>query len=70
MLSSISGGTDVCTAFVGGCPLVEVRAGEIPCRWLGADVQAFDADGHPVIGSQGELVLTEPMPSMPVGLVG
>ena len=45
MLSSISGGTDVCTAFVGGCPLVEVRAGEIPCRWLGAAVEAFAPDG-------------------------
>jgi acetoacetyl-CoA synthetase len=70
MLSSISGGTDVCTAFVGGCPLVEVRAGEIPCRWLGAAVEAFGPDGRPVIGSEGELVVTEPMPSMPVGLWG
>ena len=70
MLSSISGGTDVCTAFVGGCPLVEVRAGEIPCRWLGADVRAFDDEGRSVIGSQGELVVTAPMPSMPVGLWG
>jgi acetoacetyl-CoA synthetase len=70
MLSSISGGTDVCTAFVGGCPIVEVRAGEIPCRWLGADVHAFDADGRDVIGEQGELVVTSPMPSMPVALWG
>ncbi len=70
MLSSISGGTDVCTAFVGGCPLVEVRAGEIPCRWLGADVRAFDSNGRSVVGSQGELVVTAPMPSMPVGLWG
>jgi acetoacetyl-CoA synthetase len=70
MLSSISGGTDVCTAFVGGCPIVEVRAGEIPCRWLGADVHAFDDAGRPVIGEQGELVVTSPMPSMPVGLWG
>jgi acetoacetyl-CoA synthetase len=70
MLSSASGGTDVCTAFVGACPLVEVRAGEIPCRWLGAAVESYDADGRPVIGSEGELVLTEPMPSMPVGLWG
>lgn len=70
MLSSISGGTDVCTAFVGGCPLAEVRAGEIPCRWLGAAVEAFDADGRSLVGSEGELVVTEPMPSMPVGLWG
>jgi acetoacetyl-CoA synthetase len=70
MLSSLSGGTDVCTAFVGGCPIVEVRAGEIPCRWLGADVRAFDADGREVIGQQGELVVTSPMPSMPVALWG
>ncbi|MGO9344722.1 MAG: acetoacetate--CoA ligase, partial [Acidimicrobiales bacterium] len=70
MLSSISGGTDVCTAFVGGCPLVEVRAGEIPCRWLGADVRAFDAAGRSVIGEQGELVVASPMPSMPVALWG
>src|SRR5262249_46778598 len=42
VLASISGGTDVCTAFVGGCPLVPVRAGEIPCRYLGAKVEAFD----------------------------
>jgi acetoacetyl-CoA synthetase len=70
MLSSISGGTDVCTAFVGGCPLVEVRAGEIPCRWLGASVEAYGPDGKPVIGSEGELVVTAPMPSMPVSLWG
>ena len=61
MLSSISGGTDVCTAFVGGCPLVEVRAGEIPCRWLGAAVEAYDENGRAVIGSEGELVVTAPM---------
>jgi acetoacetyl-CoA synthetase len=70
MLSSISGGTDVCTAFVGGCPLVEVRAGEIPCRWLGDAVEAFDSNGRPVIGTEGELVVTAPMPSMPVALWG
>ena len=48
MLSSISGGTDVCTAFVGGNPLTPVWAGEISCRYLGADVQAFDETGRPV----------------------
>jgi acetoacetyl-CoA synthetase len=68
MLSSISGGTDVCSAFVGGCPAVPVWEGEISCRYLGADVQAFDGDGAPCpAGEQGELVITQPMPSMPVG---
>ena len=69
-LSSISGGTDVCTAFVGGSPGVPVRAGEIPCRYLGAAVEAFDSEGRPVRSEQGELVVTRPMPSMPVGLWG
>ena len=66
LLGSVSGGTDVCTAFVGACPLVPVWAGEISCRCLGAKVESFDSDGRPVIGKLGELVLTEPMPSMPV----
>ena len=65
---SVSGGTDLCTAFVAGSPLVPVWEGEISCRCLGADVQAFDAEGRPVVGTQGELVITRPMPSMPVGL--
>lgn len=66
-LQSLSGGTDVCTGFVGGVPLLPVYAGEIACRALGAKVEARSADGTPVIGSLGELVITEPMPSMPVG---
>jgi acetoacetyl-CoA synthetase len=57
----------VCTAFVGGCPLVPVWAGEISCRCLGCKVEAFDPDGNSVIGQLGELVITEPLPSMPVG---
>ncbi|HET9051393.1 MAG TPA: acetoacetate--CoA ligase, partial [Candidatus Dormibacteraeota bacterium] len=69
-IASVSGGTDVCTAFVGGSPLVPVRAGEISCRCLGARVEAFDEEGRAVIGEQGELVLTAPMPSMPVGFWG
>jgi acetoacetyl-CoA synthetase len=69
-LASVSGGTDVCTAFVGASPLLPVRAGEIACRMLGCKVEAFDEGGHPVIGEQGELVITEPMPSMPVGFWG
>ena len=71
LLASVSGGTDVCTAFVGGCPLVPVYAGEISCRYLGAAVEAFDAEGRPCpVGEQGELVVTRPMPSMPVGFWG
>lgn len=70
LLSSLSGGTDVCSGFVGGCPLVPVWAGEISCRYLGAKVEAFDSSGRPVIGEPGELVVTRPMPSMPVGLWG
>ncbi|SCG50293.1 acetoacetate--CoA ligase [Micromonospora humi] len=66
-LQSLSGGTDVCTGFVGGVPLLPVYAGEIACRALGAKVEARSADGSPVIGQLGELVITEPMPSMPVG---
>jgi len=70
LLSSVSGGTDVCTAFVGGSPLTPVRAGAIGCRWLGIKVQAFNEDAQPVVGETGELVVTAPMPSMPVGLWG
>jgi len=69
-LASISGGTDVCTPFVGGCPVLPVYAGEIQCKCLGADVQAFSEDGKPVIGEVGELVITKPMPSMPLYLWG
>lgn len=66
MLSPISGGTDVCSAFVGGSPLSPVYEGEIPTRYLGAAVAAFDEHGAAVVGQQGELVVTRPMPSMPV----
>jgi len=66
MLSSLSGGTDVCTAFVGGAPTLPVRAGEIPCRMLGARVESYSPDGKPLIDEVGELVITAPMPSMPV----
>ncbi len=69
-LASISGGTDVCTAFVGGSPTLPVNAGEIQCRCLGAKVEAYDSDGRPVVGETGELVITEPMPSMPLFLWG
>jgi acetoacetyl-CoA synthetase len=69
-LFSTSGGTDLCTAFVGGCPLLPVYLGELQCRALGADLQAFDEQGNPVIEEVGELVLTQPMPSMPIGFWG
>ncbi|MEW5990661.1 MAG: acetoacetate--CoA ligase [Chloroflexota bacterium] len=69
-LGSLSGGTDLCTGFLGPCPLVPVWAGEISCRMLGAPVEAFDEAGRSVIGREGELVITAPMPSMPVGLWG
>jgi len=68
MLASASGGTDVCTAFVGGVPLLPVYAGEITCRCLGAKIEAYRPDGTPApVGELGELVITAPMPSMPVG---
>jgi acetoacetyl-CoA synthetase len=66
LLGSLSGGTDVCTAFVHSHPLLPVRAGEIQCRALGCAVQTFDADGRAVTQEVGELVITEPMPSMPL----
>lgn len=66
LLGSTSGGTDVCTAFVGPCPLLPVRSGELQCRGLGAKVEAFDEQGRSVIGQVGELVITAPMPSMPL----
>ena len=65
-LFSTSGGTDLCTAFVGGVPLLPVYRGELQARALGAAVEAWDEDGNPVVGEVGELVVTRPMPSMPV----
>jgi acetoacetyl-CoA synthetase len=65
-LASASGGTDVCSAFLTGCPILPVRAGELQCRVLGGKVQAFDEEGHPVVNEVGELVITTPMPSMPL----
>ncbi len=65
-LQSVSGGTDVCTAFVGAAPLVPVWEGEISCRHLGCAVEAYSPQGKPLVGEEGELVITAPMPSMPV----
>ncbi|HEV2075762.1 MAG TPA: acetoacetate--CoA ligase [Thermoleophilaceae bacterium] len=67
-LFSTSGGTDVCTAFVGGVPVLPVHQGELQARSLGAKVESFDEEGRPLIGEVGELVITEPMPSMPLYL--
>jgi acetoacetyl-CoA synthetase len=65
-IDSICGGTDVCTAFFGGSPLLPVWQGEISGRWLGVAAAAYDPDGRPLVGRVGEFVLTAPMPSMPV----
>jgi acetoacetyl-CoA synthetase len=69
-LFSTSGGTDVVSAFVGGVPTLPVYRGELQGRALGAKVESWDPDGKPLIGKVGELVLTEPMPSMPIFLWG
>ena len=65
-LFSTSGGTDLCTAFVGGVATLPVYRGELQARALGAAVEAWDEDGRPVTEEVGELVVTEPMPSMPI----
>lgn len=67
-LTSMSGGTDVCSAFVGGNPLWPVYSGEIQCRALGCSLEAWDDDGKSVVNEVGEMVITKPMPSMPVYL--
>ncbi|HEU4703638.1 MAG TPA: acetoacetate--CoA ligase, partial [Conexibacter sp.] len=69
-LFSTSGGTDVCTAFVGGVPTLPVHRGELQAASLGCKVESWDPDGRPLVGQVGELVITEPMPSMPVALWG
>ncbi len=65
-LFSTSGGTDVCTAFVGGVPTLPVYEGELQARSLGAALESWDEAGNPHVGEVGELVITEPMPSMPI----
>jgi acetoacetyl-CoA synthetase len=69
-LFSTSGGTDVCTAFVGGVPTLPVYRGELQGPSLGCKVESWDPDGRPLTGAVGELVITEPMPSMPIYLWG
>lgn len=66
LLSSISGGTDIVSCFVGACPLLPVRRGEIQCKMLGMDVKAFDTGGREIVEEPGELVCTQPAPCMPV----
>jgi acetoacetyl-CoA synthetase len=70
MLLNGSGGTDVCSGIVGGCPLLPVYEGEISGRLLGVATEAVDMNGDPLVGELGELVITRPMPSMPVALWG
>lgn len=65
-LASVSGGTDICSAFVGGAPILPVHAGEIQCIELGAKVESYDENGKSLINEVGELVITEPIPSMPI----
>ena len=69
-LFSTSGGTDVCTAFVGGVPTLPVYQGELQAPSLGCRVEAWSEAGEPLVGQVGELVITAPMPSMPVGFWG
>ena len=65
-LCSMAGGTDVCTAFVGGCPEYPVHSGEIQCKALGVSLFAFNEEGTPVVDELGEMVIDKPMPSMPI----
>ena len=65
-IASVSGGTDVCSCFVGAVPTLPVHIGELQAACLGTDLQAFDPQGEPVTDEVGELVVTNPMPSMPV----
>ncbi|WP_328316360.1 acetoacetate--CoA ligase [Streptomyces sp. NBC_00388] len=65
-IASVSGGTDVCSCFAGAVPTLPVHIGELQAAGLGTDLQAWDPQGRPLIGEVGELVVTKPMPSMPV----
>jgi acetoacetyl-CoA synthetase len=69
-ISSISGGTDVCTAFAGGTPGVPALPGELPTRYLGVDLSSWSPDRRPRIDEVGEMVIVRPMPSMPIGFWG
>lgn len=67
-LASVSGGTDIVSGFLDAVPILPVHAGELQCRGLGIKAAAFDEDGNELIDQVGELVITEPMPSMPLFL--
>ncbi|MEM9889926.1 MAG: acetoacetate--CoA ligase [Actinomycetota bacterium] len=69
-VANISGGTDVCSGFLGSAPVLPTISGALSCRQLGWDIQAFDPAGNPLQGQEGELVITTPAPSMPVGFWG
>src|SRR5699024_6082166 len=66
LLGSISGGTDIVSCFVGSCPILPVRRGEIQCAMLGMDIQAYSDDSQPLIGERGEMVCVQPAPCMPI----
>jgi len=70
LVGSVSGGTDVCTAFLHTSPLLPVYAGELQCAALGCAAEAFDPEGRSIVGAVGELVVTAAMPSMPVAFWG
>jgi acetoacetyl-CoA synthetase len=65
-LNSVSGGTDICSVFTGGVPILPVYPGEIQCRALGAAVQSYDENGNSIVEEVGEMVIEKPMPSMPI----
>jgi acetoacetyl-CoA synthetase len=68
--SPASGGTDICSAFVGSAPTVPTQAGRFQAIGLGVALESWDADGHALVGEKGELVITKPMPSMPIRFWG
>lgn len=63
---SLSGGTDVCSAFLSGSSLLPVHAGQLQCKTLGSDIVAYNEQGHEIEDEVGELILKKPMPSMPI----
>src|SRR5690606_30610958 len=67
---SVSGGTDICSAFCGGVPTVPIWPGELSVRNLGVAMDAWDPEGNPLRGEVGELVMTRPLPSMPIHFWG
>src|SRR6202011_2511761 len=67
-IASMSGGTDVCSSFISATRLLPVYRGELQCPALGVWPRAYDEEGHSIVGEMGELVVTTPMPSMPIRL--